>query len=151
MDITYKIWRRKISRLGVSLVLLSYYTSKTTIEREASRVDCEETSENPCRLARLCSTVSASNKWREAADLWQNERIMLTHTGPAVDAIVDVLYHASCYRDFTHKGTLGKLWDLPVESLDVYADTSSMPRKLTERQRWEGEGEGEAARPPLQN
>ena len=72
---------------------------------------------------RLCSTFAASTKLVEAAELWQNERILLAVSGTQVDAIAaDVLYHPTCYREFTRSQSLNKLRDTPAECSDTYSD-----------------------------
>ena len=72
---------------------------------------------------RLCSTFVASVKLTEAAKLWQDERVMLALCGCEADAIAAaIMYHPSCYSEFTQSDNLEKLRDTPAESSDGYCD-----------------------------
>ena len=84
---------------------------------------------------RLCSTFAASTKLVEAAELWQNERILLAVSGTQVDAIAaDVLYHPTCYREFTRSQSLNKLRDTPAECSDTYSDAfAKLANELEEK------------------
>ena len=73
------------------------------------------------RLTR-CMTESASKTLLEAAQIGQHERILIQMQSGGDTIAADVMYHRTCYADFTHYKSLRQKQAMSTSEVEVTTD-----------------------------